>query len=385
MAILYSFNSDCFRFTYRRFFMTPYFTAITCINIFSLIILFVLISGNSVINVYQKQRFQITSAMVFAICVMEVLTIVLDKSPLEFRFLHIASNFIGFSLTPLVFISLAKTLFPHTSRFSLTFSPVVVLWIFYEVWFLGTLLFAPKLSVFYVNRANCYSRATGFVVYVIFYALGLLYFLVKNIFFSARFWKSRGIVLVLNFFLIFFGTTVQIIYPEIQITWITVIFSLLIYFIYHIGLYQQLDMQTCLLNYSSFQNWASRQKKERCIVVAEIDNFAKLKQNYSRKDVDRIVVTVSKIFNGFFKKYGQCYRISGSEFLVTVNDTSLDFDALNKKFFVEFVKESFNLKEIPLVSLGYARISAKSDLSKCLSLADVKKREFARKRPEFLF
>ena len=63
--------------------MTPYFTAITCINIFSLIILFVLISGNSVINVYQKQRFQITSAMVFAICVMEVLTDTPKHTPLQ--------------------------------------------------------------------------------------------------------------------------------------------------------------------------------------------------------------------------------------------------------------------------------------------------------------
>lgn len=364
--------------------MTPYFSTITCINIFSLVILFVLVSGNSIISTHQKNKFQTTGAIVFLICIMEVLTMIFDNTPPKFKFFHIASNYIGFSLTPAVYVSLSKALFPHIGENRFKINPMFFLCVIYSLWLLISLIATPKYSVFYVDKENHYSRAKGFFIYVAFYMLSLFYFLLTNIRLSVRFWKNNGIVLLLNFLLVFFGTAVQILYPEIQITWLTIIFSILIYYIYHTTLYQQLDVQTCLLNYGSFQKWLCRQKKEHCIVVAEIDNFAKLKLNYSRKEIDRIIVTVSKIFNKFFKKYGQCYRIGSEEFLVTISDMALNFDELNRKFFIEFIKESFDFKEMPLVTLGYAKVSANSDLDKILSLTDLKKREFIKKRPEYL-
>lgn len=365
--------------------MTPYFTAITCINLFLLVVHFVLTTGSSVISSRQKIKFQTTGGIVFVICIMEVLTIIFNDSPVQFRFLHIASNFLGFSLTPVVYFSLSKALFPHTEEKYFKINPLVIVWSAYVIWFFVSLIAAPKYSVFSVDQKNHYSRSNGFFVYVIFYALSLFYFLITNIQLSVRFWKNNGIVLLLNFILVFFGTTVQIMFPEIQITWLTIILSILIYFVYHTTLYQQLDTQTCLLNYASFQKWLALQKTEYYIVVAEIDNFAKLKLNYSRKKIDRIIVTVSKIFNKFYKKYGQCYRIGSEEFLVAVSNTTLNFDELNRLFFIEFVKESFELKEMPLISLGFAKISAKTDLEQALSRADVKKREFIKKRLEYLY
>lgn len=364
--------------------MTPYFSAITCINIFSLIIFFVLVSGNSIISTHQKNKFQTTGAIVFLICIMEVLTIILNNTPLKFKFFHIASNYIGFSLTPAVYVSLSKALFPHTGENRSKINPILFLWIIYSLWLLISLIATPQYSVFYVDKENHYSRAKGFFIYVAFCMLSIFYFLLTNIRLSVRFWKNNGSLLLLNFLLVFFGSAVQILHPEIQITWLTIIFSILTYYIYHTTLYQQLDIQTCLLNYGSFQKWLCRQKKEHCIVVAEIDNFAKLKLNYSRKEIDRIIVTVSKIFNKFFKKYGQCYRIGSEEFLVTISDMTLNFDELNRKFFIEFIKESFAFEEMPLVTLGYAKVSANSDLDKILSLTDLKKREFIKKRPEYL-
>lgn len=364
--------------------MSPYFSTITCINIFSLVILFVLVSENSIISTYQKNKFQTTGAIVFLICIMEVLTIIFNNTPPKFKFFHIASNYIGFSLTPAVYVSLSKALFPHIDENRFKINPMVLLCAIYSLWLLVSLIATPKYSVFYVDKENHYSRAKGFFVYVVFYMLSLFYFLLTNIRLSMRFWKNNGIVLLLNFLLVFFGSIVQFFYPEIQITWLTINISLLTYYIYHTTLYQQLDVQTCLLNYGNFKKWLCRQKKDHCIVVAEIDNFAKLKLNYSRKEIDRIIVTVSKIFNKFFKKYGQCYRIGSEEFLATISDMTLNFDELNRKFFIEFIKESFDFKEMPLVTLGYAKISKNSDLDKILSLTDIKKREFIKKRPEYL-
>ena len=167
--------------------MTPYFSTITCINIFSLVILFVLVSGNSIISTHQKNKFQTTGAIVFLICIMEVLTMIFDNTPPKFKFFHITSNYIGFSLTPAVYVSLSKALFPHIGEKRFKINPMAFLCVIYSLWLLISLIATPKYSVFYVDKENHYSRAKGFFIYVAFYMLSLFYFLLTNIRLSVRF------------------------------------------------------------------------------------------------------------------------------------------------------------------------------------------------------
>ena len=145
--------------------MTPYFSTITCINIFSLVILFVLVSGNSIISTHQKNKFQTTGAIVFLICIMEVFTMIFDNTPPKFKFFHIASNYIGFSLTPAVYVSLSKALFPHIGENRFKINPMVLLCVIYSLWLLVSLIATPKYSVFYVDKENHYSRAKGFFIF----------------------------------------------------------------------------------------------------------------------------------------------------------------------------------------------------------------------------
>lgn len=368
--------------------MTPYFCAITFINLFSLVMLFVLIESNSVISRHQKTNLNVTCVIIFAICIMEVLTIIFNGAPLSFKFFHIASNFLGFSLTPLVFITLGNALLPIPQKHK-NFNPLFLVWIFYVLWFLISLIAKSGNSVFFVDEQNNYSRAKGFLVYMIFYGIGLVYFLIQNINLSLHYWQNSSKILFLNFIFIFAGTTVQILRPDIQITWTTVVISMFVYFIYLDTLYQQLDSQTYLKNKNSFYKSLKKLKNDSVLIVVEIDHFSKLKSNYRHEKVEDIILTISAIFSKFYRKHGQCFRTGSEEFYAIIKDNSLDFDDLNRQFFTEFVKETFEIEEMPLVSCSWAKLSSKvakdeTELNKTLSAASEKKCEFQKNRAAYL-
>ena len=181
------------------------------------------------------------------------------------------------------------------------------------------------------------------------------------------------------------GTTIQIINPKIQVTWLCVIISILLFYIYNDTLYQQIDEQTFLKNSNCLKKWHNSQKKDAVILVAEIDNYSKLKMNYNRANLTQIVLEVSKNFNDFFKKYGTCYRLGSEELCVIIDNPTLDFDELAKIFFIEYVKSNFKMQELPLLSIGYAKISPKQDFNQVLSTADMKKRDFIKERMDYLY
>lgn len=368
--------------------MTAYFCAITFINIFSLMLLIYLIESSTVISRHQKHQFCVSCFIIFIICIMEVLTIILNGSPVRFKFFHIMANFFGFSLTPLLFLTLGKALLPNPQKHK-TINPLIYVWFLYNLWFVISLITKRGYSVFFVDEMNNYSRAKGFFVYIISYALGLLYFLIQNIFLSTQYLQNSNKILFLNFIFILSGTTIQVLFPKIQITWTTVIISMFVYFIYLDTLYQQLDSQTYLKNQNSFYKSLNTLKNDTVLIIIDIEHFSKLKMNYSREKIDNIILEISIIFRKFYRKYGQCYRIGSEEFCVVVKDTSLDFDNLNKEFFKEFVKETFEMEEMPLISAGWGKLFAKtakseSGLNKTLSEADLKKHEFIKNRASYI-
>lgn len=184
--------------------MTSYFCAITFIIFFSLMMLFILIESNfSNQQASKKTNLNVTCIIIFVICIMEVLTILFDGAPLRFKFFHIASKFLGFSLTPLVFITLGNALLPVPQKHK-SFNPLFLLWIFYVLWFLISLILGKGNSVFFVDEQNNYSRAKGFPVYMIFYGLGLVYFLIQNINLSIHYWQNSSKILFFEFYFYFY-------------------------------------------------------------------------------------------------------------------------------------------------------------------------------------
>ena len=362
--------------------MTPYFAVLSFITIFSAVMFIIDIIGNTQCNSFQKKNLISICVMIIVICVCEVFSAVLDGAPVKWRFWQITVNFIGFSISPIINFASAKSVFPKDNK---RFNFFFIVWGAYVLFMLVCIFLGSDHGIFYVDKNNNYYRGKEFFLFVVFYTCGTVFFFIENLFIAIRFWKRTNIVLIINFLFLLFATVVQTINPTIQIFWICNLIVIINYYLFFESLYQLMDVQTYFLNYDFLTKWKTYQKKPAVIVVAEFDNYAKLKMNYTRDEISNVLLNIAKLFNSYYKSYGRCYRIGSEEFCVVISDTNLDFEKLNKDFFIQLVKYDFGLADMPLVSIGYAKMNPDISLEQALSLADSKKRTFIKERLSYLY
>lgn len=86
--------------------MDGYFFILTTIDLFVLGFMCLLTKLSESLNKKQKRGFFLAFALIAAISVLEVITIVVDGTPPGYRWLNILSNYLGFGLTPAVALCL---------------------------------------------------------------------------------------------------------------------------------------------------------------------------------------------------------------------------------------------------------------------------------------
>ena len=90
--------------------MDSYFFILTTIDLFVLGFMSLLTKLSESLNKKQKRGFFLAFALIAAISVLEVITIVVDGTPPGCRWLNILSNYLGFGLTPAVPLCLVYVL-----------------------------------------------------------------------------------------------------------------------------------------------------------------------------------------------------------------------------------------------------------------------------------
>ena len=90
--------------------MDGYFFILTTIDLFVLGFMCLLTKLSESLNKKQKRGFFLAFALIAAISVLEVITIVVDGTPPGYRWLNILSNYLGFGLTPAVALCLVYVL-----------------------------------------------------------------------------------------------------------------------------------------------------------------------------------------------------------------------------------------------------------------------------------
>ena len=106
------------------------------------------------LNKKQKRGFFLAFALIAAISVLEVITIVVDSTPPGYRWLNILSNYLGFGLTPAVALCLVYVL-DKKSVIRRGFKAAVCCEGAYLLFLAATL---PYGLVFSVSRENLYAR-----------------------------------------------------------------------------------------------------------------------------------------------------------------------------------------------------------------------------------
>ena len=228
-----------------------YFFILTAINLFILLFMCVLITLSENLNPRQVRGFLVTFILIGSISILELISVLVNDGPLWLRWLNILSNYLGFGLTPAVPICLVYTL-NCSERKTGPFKAAVALEILYLLLLTGS-LFSNGL-VFSVDTANHYSRQSGFHIYMFMYYLGIAYLLFSSLEMARNFQnRGRELIYALAGFLAV-GTLVQILIPEIHITWLCVTLIAVLYFLYCNEMWNQLDGLTGLLSQKSYLN-----------------------------------------------------------------------------------------------------------------------------------
>lgn len=194
--------------------MDHYFLIITIIDIFTLSIMCVFVRYNGILR--KRLRFWFISAflLIILISILELLTIVVDDGPASLRWLNILANYLGFGLTPAVSIVLSFTLGekPVTENNGCRRAGIS-----------GSARYIASVRrCFSVDRNNHYMRGDAFWIYLAAYFMSIVYLLVITARTIRKYQnKSKNCIYLIAVFLSI-GSTIQVICPQIHVTWLCV-------------------------------------------------------------------------------------------------------------------------------------------------------------------
>ena len=141
--------------------MNGYFCVLTIIDFFILCFMCILTYLSESLSRKQKRGFLLAFVLIAGISILEVITLVVDRLPPAYRWLNVASNYMGFGLSPAVCICLVyvldrKTVFRRKIRTAILFEIGYLIFLFVTI---------PYGIVFSVSADNIYSRGPHFYIY----------------------------------------------------------------------------------------------------------------------------------------------------------------------------------------------------------------------------
>ena len=333
--------------------MNGYFYILTTIDLFVLSFMCILTKLSESLNKKQKRGFFLAFALIAAISVLEVITLVVDGTPPGWRWLNILSNYLGFGLTPAVPLCLVYVL-DKKSIIRRGFKVAVCCEGVYLLFLAATLPYGP---VFSVSRENLYARGGCFFIYVIMYYASMLYLMVATVRTAAAFQnRSRTLIYPLTLFL---GaeTMIQLALPALHVTWLCVTLLSVLYFIYCNEMWNQLDALTGLLNQNSYLNrTVEMDRSGGVLVVFDVDDFKQINDRYGHLQGDLCLAEIAACLKKAYARCGYCYRIGGDEFCVLLKDRAQEAPCA-EEFLRRLEQRRKALPFLPMVSFGSAAFS----------------------------
>ena len=333
--------------------MNGYFYILTTIDLFVLSFMCILTKLSESLNKKPKRGFFLAFALIAAISVLEVITLVVDGMPPGWRWLNILSNYLGFGLSPAVSLCLAYVLDRRSAlRQGLRAA------VYCEVGYLVVLACTiPYGLVFSVSTDNRYSRGPHFYLYVLMYFVSILYLSVSTILMAREYQnRSRSLIYPLIFFLTA-ETAIQVTLPQLRVTWLCVTLLSVLYVSYCNEMWNQLDALTGLLNQNSYLNrTVEMDRSGGVLVVFDVDDFKQINDRYGHLQGDLCLAEIAACLKKAYARCGYCYRIGGDEFCVLLKDRAQEAPCA-EEFLRRLEQRRKALPFLPRVSFGSAAFS----------------------------
>lgn len=344
-----------------------YFVVLTAINIFVLTYMFRMVTLCENLSPRQASGFSLSFILTGVICVLELISVLVDNGPTWLRWLNILSNYLGFGLTPTVPLCLAYTL-DSPDRIPGSMKAVAAVWLIYLLILTASLFMGG--FVFTVDEANHYARHDGFKLYLAVNYLSIAYLLFKTLELAQNFQnRGRELIYAISIFLAM-GTMIQVLNPQIHITWLCATLITVMLFLYCTEMWNQLDGLTGLLSQKSYLNRTMRVRDEdRVLIVFDVDDFKYVNDTAGHLTGDRCLKEIARCLKLTYSRYGNCYRIGGDEFCVLLQKP--EKEAICREKLNQLLEKRRKLLHIlPTVSYGSAELSAHESIVDAKARAD---------------
>ena len=351
--------------------MDYYFFIISIIDIFVLGIMSILMKYNETLNIRQRRWFIGAFLLIAVISALEIITILVDREATACRWLNITANYLGFGLTPAVAIFLASAFDKNlNTKYALLAEGVYLLLLAASV---------PFRIVFYVDQDNQYMRGDYFWIYPVIYFASILYLVGTTLIAAGKYQnKSKNTLYLIAVFLLA-CTTIQVVFPEIHVTWLCVSLLSILYFTYCNGMWQQLDELTGLLNQKSYLNKTAALSTDVTLIVFDVDDFKQINDNYGHLAGDLCLKEIADCIQKVYSKDGLCYRIGGDEFCVLL-EAEADVERCRRMLIKEMNTRRKTMEILPYISVGAASYVKGDSILKVKETADANMYQFKKEQ-----
>lgn len=359
--------------------MRDYYLVISIVNIMGLLILSYVIHKSSAIDSAEQLLFLLSILAIILVILSEVTTVFFDRAQASFRLVCIIGNAAGFSIAPFIPILLGYMVGGRPGKLSLLFGvPALVNLVL-------SLFSAEFPLIFFVSPENVYRRGDFFWIFCLSYSVSAAYLFLETVRASRRYQNSSRVFFAL-FLFTGAGTSVQVLFPSLRVSWLCISMAICLYYIYYCDLRHQIDGLTLLLTRGTYEKFLEqiRGKKNASIFIFDIDNFKSINDRYGHPFGDFCIKTTADCIRDVFSKTGLCFRTGGDEFCVIDTSSGEDFAEFLCRCFLRKI-DDMRKKDpsLPTVSIGCAQYNRKSGtISNAIFHADQQMYRFKQDRKQ---
>lgn len=324
-----------------------YNIAISTIFLSALVILQCMVGKSEAFFIRSRNFFLLAITAVMLVIASEVIDLY-TASIVDLRWLRIAANSIGFSAAPFIPLLIGGSIYDNSKISLLAWVPPIV----------NTIAAVfPTGLIFFVDLHSNYSRGSAFWIFIAAYGFGFIFLFYKTLHSIKLYQNTNKFILILLFLFLTFGTSVQVIRPNLYTTWPCITLSLGLYYSYFCEFSQQLDGLTGLLNRRSYEKYLCRLDGTQSvhIIFFDVDTFKEINDHLGHLEGDQCLTILASCIRAAFFNLGTCYRIGGDEFCVI--SKQLDPSAIQNAqniFFKNIASCQKSKPWLPSVSIGCA-------------------------------
>ena len=327
--------------------MNPYYTANTLFVVFAMMIMLAAVGFNTTLDRERKRVTRVLFAVISIAALCEWAGNALDGAPAEWIGLHRAVKLIELCAAPYLGLLCGRSLANKNPWER-------VMW--YVVSFHAVLEVVSLFTgqIWYVDAQNVYHHGPMYGVYILFYCLGVAYYMLQGLRTFWHYQQSGGTMVLLVTAFLAAGIIVSLCSGEVEITWLVVAISAIMLYKFYGDILQQVDGLTELGNRWSFEDCLKRYHGTGMILFFDVDNFKQVNDTFGHAAGDKCLCTVAQGLRAVYSKYGRCFRVGGDEFCVVLRRSLDKAERLGTEFEAWLAKNAEPILPAISVSMGSA-------------------------------